>query len=498
MKRRDFLAAGLGTTAYSVVRARRRTESAAPPLATPAKPAFETIRAERPKTRRIRERAAHDAGEVGDRPFHRGRRTGRRSARRSRRRGTGEGGAGAGPFAAGRQLVERSEDARRRGEQPQRPSRLARGRAHRRVPPRRRRQQPAALLRSCGTCCSTTKWSASRTSPCCWKPCLYSAATKDGRITQRDGALRQDASISTKSAPKCICDCTGDSRLGLEAGADDALRSRGAHRIPTKRSRRWSPTRKRSGPASCSLRASTTSRCRSRRRSGRARSAKSNWCTRHDRHLGVRLLVDRMGRPAQDDPRQRAHPLRTAVDRDGRVGLHQKQRRHPDSRNWAMDWVGMMPGKRGSRRLLGDHVLTQQDLMGSAATFDDAVAIGGWPMDEHPPGGFDRVRLAAPRRRSRRRGLQHSAALALQPQHRQPVDGGPQHQREPRGVHFDARDGHVRGDRPGGGHGGGALHPARPRAPADLAREGAKVEELHKNSASATINPSRTQERRSA
>ena len=32
----------------------------------------------------------------------------------------------------------------------------------------------------------------------------------------------------------------------------------------------------------------------------------------------------------------------------------------PDSRNWAMDWVGMMPGKRGSRRLLGDHVLTQQ------------------------------------------------------------------------------------------------------------------------------------------
>ena len=25
----------------------------------------------------------------------------------------------------------------------------------------------------------------------------------------------------------------------------------------------------------------------------------------------------------------------------------------PDSRYWAMDWVGMMPGKRGSRRLLG-------------------------------------------------------------------------------------------------------------------------------------------------
>ena len=28
-----------------------------------------------------------------------------------------------------------------------------------------------------------------------------------------------------------------------------------------------------------------------------------------------------------------------------------------------MDWVGMMPGKRGSRRMVGDHILTQQDLM---------------------------------------------------------------------------------------------------------------------------------------
>lgn len=63
----------------------------------------------------------------------------------------------------------------------------------------------------------------------------------------------------------------------------------------------------------------------------------------------------------------------------------------PDSKMFAMDWVGMMPGKRGSRRLLGDHVLTQQNLMqGSLA---DAVAIGGWPMDAHPPEGFDRPDL---------------------------------------------------------------------------------------------------------
>jgi hypothetical protein len=32
---------------------------------------------------------------------------------------------------------------------------------------------------------------------------------------------------------------------------------------------------------------------------------------------------------------------------------------HPDSANWALDWVGAIPGKRESRRLLGTHVLTQ-------------------------------------------------------------------------------------------------------------------------------------------
>lgn len=63
----------------------------------------------------------------------------------------------------------------------------------------------------------------------------------------------------------------------------------------------------------------------------------------------------------------------------------------PDSANWALDWVGMMPGKRGSRRLVGDVLLTQHDLL--KGSFEDAVAIGGWPLDDHPPGGFDRPDL---------------------------------------------------------------------------------------------------------
>lgn len=64
----------------------------------------------------------------------------------------------------------------------------------------------------------------------------------------------------------------------------------------------------------------------------------------------------------------------------------------PSSASWAMDWVGFLPGKRGSHRVLGDYVLNQKDLE-SGGQFEDAVAIGGWAMDDHPPGGFDRSDL---------------------------------------------------------------------------------------------------------
>jgi hypothetical protein len=61
---------------------------------------------------------------------------------------------------------------------------------------------------------------------------------------------------------------------------------------------------------------------------------------------------------------------------------------HPEAANWALDWVGSIPGKRESRRLLGPHVLTQDDVL-SGRLFPDAVAYGGWAIDLHPPSGVD-------------------------------------------------------------------------------------------------------------
>lgn len=55
--------------------------------------------------------------------------------------------------------------------------------------------------------------------------------------------------------------------------------------------------------------------------------------------------------------------------------------------NWELDFIGFLPGKRESRRYVGDYVLTQQDVE-NAARFPDEVAYGGWQIDNHLPGGF--------------------------------------------------------------------------------------------------------------
>jgi len=57
------------------------------------------------------------------------------------------------------------------------------------------------------------------------------------------------------------------------------------------------------------------------------------------------------------------------------------------NRNLDLEWVAAMPGKRESRRVVGDYVLREHDLM-EHRRFDDAVAFGGWSIDRHPPGGF--------------------------------------------------------------------------------------------------------------
>nr|WP_309694683.1 FAD-dependent oxidoreductase [Armatimonas sp.] len=55
--------------------------------------------------------------------------------------------------------------------------------------------------------------------------------------------------------------------------------------------------------------------------------------------------------------------------------------------NWALEWMGSLPGKRESRRYIGDHILTQNDIR-AEGKFADIVAYGGWSMDDHHPAGL--------------------------------------------------------------------------------------------------------------
>jgi hypothetical protein len=74
---------------------------------------------------------------------------------------------------------------------------------------------------------------------------------------------------------------------------------------------------------------------------------------------------------------------------------HIKNRGDHGAENWALEWVQFLPGKRESRRYIGDHVLSQADI-DAAGRFPDTVAYGGWPMDDHDPAGFWAVKSARP------------------------------------------------------------------------------------------------------
>ena len=70
-------------------------------------------------------------------------------------------------------------------------------------------------------------------------------------------------------------------------------------------------------------------------------------------------------------------------------GIWDHIKNHGDhgAENWELEWIGFLPGKRESRRYVGDHVMTQNEVQ-SGGRFPDVVAFGGWPLDDHNPAGF--------------------------------------------------------------------------------------------------------------
>lgn len=65
------------------------------------------------------------------------------------------------------------------------------------------------------------------------------------------------------------------------------------------------------------------------------------------------------------------------------------------AQNLVLDWVAFLPSKRESRRITGDYVLTENDVLENRR-FSDAVGYGGWHLDSHQPERFYSTIRAVP------------------------------------------------------------------------------------------------------
>ncbi|MBI1761274.1 MAG: FAD-dependent oxidoreductase [Acidobacteria bacterium] len=220
---------------------------------------------------------------------------------------------------------------------------------------------------------------------------LYNAEVKDGLI-QRVQARCDRTEHIYRITSKLFADCTGDSRLGVEAGAEYRV----GHEARAQHGESLAPETADNKTQGCSI--LFTSRDFGKpmpftppkwarkitEKDLKARGINSweygYWWIEWGGHINT----------IRDNERIRFELLGIVM---GVWGYIKNSGKYPSAASWAMDWVGMLPGKREARRLVGDHMLTQMDLMGLNGEFEDAVCIGGWNLDEHPPTGFENPEL---------------------------------------------------------------------------------------------------------
>ena len=76
--------------------------------------------------------------------------------------------------------------------------------------------------------------------------------------------------------------------------------------------------------------------------------------------------------------------------------------------NYALEWIGQVPGKRESRRIMGQYLMTEHD-PANLTVFEDEIAFGGWFLDLHTPGGL----LAKHSERASKEGYSQTSEYAV-------------------------------------------------------------------------------------
>ncbi|OGV73965.1 MAG: hypothetical protein A3K19_22880 [Lentisphaerae bacterium RIFOXYB12_FULL_65_16] len=59
----------------------------------------------------------------------------------------------------------------------------------------------------------------------------------------------------------------------------------------------------------------------------------------------------------------------------------------PNVERLELDWLGYLPGKRESRRLVGPYMPNANEFL-AQKEFEDTIGFAGWPVDIHPPQGY--------------------------------------------------------------------------------------------------------------
>jgi len=216
--------------------------------------------------------------------------------------------------------------------------------------------------------------------------CVKDDAGNQRIVSVTGNQMTTESRITVKA--KLFADCTGDGLLGALAGAE--FRMGRESRAEFGESIAPEKADKRTMGLSCLIQARETSRPQT--------FIPPAWAYRYDNDGSLPnrehtvtgdqnfwwLEVGGMRDTIHDKEELRDELLKIAFG----IWDHIKNRGDHGADNWMLDWVGFLPGKRESRRFVGDHILNQLDVEASGKHFADIVAFGGWTMDDHFPEGF--------------------------------------------------------------------------------------------------------------
>lgn len=204
-------------------------------------------------------------------------------------------------------------------------------------------------------------------------------------------AVRQSTEESFRIVARYFADCTGDGRLGREAGADFTIGREAKNAFGETLAREVADRQTLGSSILFTARKYETPQpfiAPTWARKFTDADLKLRWIPNSSYEYGYWWFewggqLDTL----KDNETIRHELLRIAL---GVWDYVKNSGRHPGSAPWALEWVGAVPGKRESRRFLGPYIVTERDVLGGRV-FDDQVAYGGWAIDLHPPSGVDAV-----------------------------------------------------------------------------------------------------------